>query len=172
MNGGGRVAAVATRCVRWQVSFQLRLDTVLVGHLPLDAPICVEPESSVRSVLSALVRQRGDSVLVCRANRMLGIFTERDALRMMAMAADLEVAISQAMTSSPAKLSKHDSLATAIQTMSRGGYRRLPVVDEALVPLGVLKTSHILHYLAEHFPKIIYNLPPAPHHAARVREGA
>lgn len=150
----------------------MRLDSELVGQLPLDATIQVAPQDSVREVLSRLAEERGDSVLVCDAGRLVGIFTERDAMRMMALGTDLSTPVSMAMTASPAKLGPRDSLATAIRTMSVGGYRRLPVVDQAQSPLGMLKVSHILHYLAEHFPKIIYNLPPAPHHAAPLREGA
>jgi hypothetical protein len=29
-----------------------------------------------------------------------------------------------------------------------------------------------MHYLAEHFPSVIYNLPPEPHHSTQEREGA
>ena len=37
---------------------------------------------------------------------------------------------------------------------------------------GVLKVSGILHYLVEHFPKVVYTLPPEPHHKTAAREGA
>ena len=44
--------------------------------------------------------------------------------------------------------------------MSGGGFRRLPIVDEAGSVHGVLKVSGLLHYLVEHFPKIVHTLPP------------
>jgi hypothetical protein len=56
--------------------------------------------------------------------------------------------------------------------MSGGGFRRLPIVDDAGLLQGVLKVSGLLHYLVEHFPKIVYTLPPAPHYKSADREGA
>ena len=56
--------------------------------------------------------------------------------------------------------------------MAKGGYRRLPVVDEAGHPIGVLGVSRLLEYLVEHFPKVVYTLPPQPHRASQEREGA
>ena len=46
--------------------------------------------------------------------------------------------------------------------MEEGGYRHLPVVDEAGRPVGVLSVKRIVHYLAEHFPATTSNLPPDP----------
>jgi hypothetical protein len=56
--------------------------------------------------------------------------------------------------------------------MSKGGYRRLPIVDEAGKPTGILRVKGILRYLVEHFPAVVYNLPPEPHQTTQQREGA
>lgn len=154
------------------MSFELSLDSVLVGHVPCDEALTVPPTMSVRNVLALLQEKHADCVIILDAGKIIGIFTERDALRMMALAADLSVPITQAMTASPAVTRMRESLASVIQTMSRGGYRRLPVVDTPDSKIRLLKVAHILHYLAEHFPKIVYNLPPMPHQTASVREGA
>ena len=63
-------------------------------------------------------------------------------------------------------------MAQAIAAMTRGGYRRLPIVDADGRPMGIIKIEGILHYLVEHFPKVIYNLPPEPHYSRQQREGA
>jgi CBS domain-containing protein len=55
--------------------------------------------------------------------------------------------------------------------MEEGGYRHLPVVDQAGRPLGVLSVKRIVHYLVEHFPSTIYNLPPDPNAFPRRAEG-
>ena len=47
--------------------------------------------------------------------------------------------------------------------MEKGGYRNLPVVDDAGRPVGILSVMRIVHYLVEHFPVAVYNLPPNPH---------
>jgi CBS domain-containing protein len=72
----------------------------------------------------------------------------------------------------PVTLRKADTVAHAIGLMSAGGFRRLPIVDDSGRVRGVLKVSGILHYLVEHFPKVVYTLPPEPHHKTVTREGA
>ncbi len=76
------------------------------------------------------------------------------------------------MTAKPFVLHAGDMVGKAISMMSSGGYRRLPIVDDEGRPTGMLKVEAILHYLAEHFPAAIYNLPPEPHHTTQQREGA
>jgi hypothetical protein len=56
--------------------------------------------------------------------------------------------------------------------MSAGGYRRLPITDESGRTLGTVEAAGILTYLAEHFPRVVFTLPPAPHQATQTREGA
>jgi hypothetical protein len=46
------------------------------------------------------------------------------------------------------------------------------VVDEDGRPVGVLSVRRIMHYLAEHFPTTVYNLPPDPSAIPQAREGA
>ena len=76
------------------------------------------------------------------------------------------------MVPDPVTLSDRDTVGQAIAKMAYGGYRRLPIVDGEGRPQGLVKTSGILHYLVEHFPSVVYNLPPTPHHTPQQREGA
>jgi CBS domain-containing protein len=69
-------------------------------------------------------------------------------------------------------LSVQDTVEKAITTMSRGGYRHLPIVDQQGRPVGIVRVKQIIHYLVEHFPAAIYTLPPTPNLATKEREGA
>ena len=69
-------------------------------------------------------------------------------------------------------MTENDNVGTAIRKMSLGGHRRLPIVDDQGRAVGLVKVSGILHYLVEHFPQTIYNLPPKPHPTTQEREGA
>ena len=60
----------------------------------------------------------------------------------------------------------------AIRVMAEGGYRHLPIVDSHGKPTGVVAVHGIVHYLVDHFPETVYNLPPDPKAAPREREGA
>jgi CBS domain-containing protein len=76
------------------------------------------------------------------------------------------------MVKNPVALRPTDTVAHAIGLMSAGGFRRLPIVAADGKVTGLLKVSSILRYLVEHFPKVVYTLPPEPHHKTGTREGA
>lgn len=154
------------------MDFQLHLETETVEHCYPAAPLCVAPGDSVRSVLRLLRNARTGAAMVCTEGRPVGIFTERDALRLLAANANLDHSVSEAMVCNPVTLRHTDTVGHAIGLMSAGGFRRLPIVNDQGQVQGMLKVSGILHYLVEHFPKVVYTLPPEPHHKTTTREGA
>ena len=154
------------------MAFHLEIDSDTVADTHTTPPLYVQRGDSVRHVLAQLKANNTGSAFVLGEGKLEGIFTERDALRVMANGGNLDVEVGELMTANPVTLQEDDSVAVAIRKMSEGGYRRLPVVDEKGQPSGVVKSSGILHYLVEHFPQSIYNLPPAPDNASKEREGA
>ena len=115
--------------------------------------------------------QRASSVLICNGDLLLGILTERDILKLMSQRADFDASVDQFMTADPVTVAKDDTVGQAIKLMAGGGYRRVPILDEGR-PVGMLLAADVLHYLVEHFPEFVYNLPPTPHHVTHEREGA
>jgi CBS domain-containing protein len=154
------------------VDFQLNLNTESVEMTNPVVPAIVAPFESVRQVLRSMRDQKVSSVLVCQDRQLLGIFTERDALRILATGADLDVPVESVMVRNPVTIGAGDTVGAAIRKMSFGGFRRLPMVDKAGRPVGMVKASSIVHYLVEHFPQTVYTLPPQPHAAVQEREGA
>ncbi len=154
------------------MDFQLDLNSELVKHAHPVEPLCVEPQTPVSQVLDKMRDARRGAVLICEDGKLTGIFTERDALKLTAGGADASQPISAVMISSPVSLQEKATVGQAVSKMSFGGYRHLPIVDENDKPVGMLQVSGILHYLVEHFPGTIYNLPPNPHHSPQQREGA
>ena len=154
------------------MDFQLNLTTDTVDRLNPPQPLCFEPQIPVREVIQVMKSRGRGAAVICHEGLVVGIFTDRDALRVMATGADLEVPIADEMTRDPVVLSNRDTVGKAIATMSRGGYRRLPIVDESGRPIGIVRVKQILHYLVQHFPAAIYTLPPSPDVATKEREGA
>jgi predicted transcriptional regulator len=157
--------------LRNSMDIGLNLDSESVQQCGPQEPLCVSPETTVREVLGLLKQHGRGSLLVCRENRLVGIFTERDALRLLARRADLDVAVAEVMTADPVTVRPDDALSTAVARMSSHGYRRLPMVDPEGHPLGVLDAVGVVHWLVQHFPEAVYNLPPDPRPASREREG-
>ncbi|MCA9201855.1 MAG: CBS domain-containing protein [Planctomycetales bacterium] len=154
------------------VTFQLHLGDEAVGQAFPRQPLCVEPRDTIRHVFQVLKEQRRGCVLICQDEQLVGIFTERDALQWMVDGGDLDQPIETVMRRPVTTLSGAAYVGTAIQKMSQAGFRRLPIVDESNKPTGVLTSKTILHYLVQHFPTIVYTLPPEPHHRMQDREGA
>jgi CBS domain-containing protein len=154
------------------VDFQLNLHTESIEHAKPAVPVAVEPLTSVRQVLGLMRDRSTGSVLVCQEKRLLGIFTERDALKLLASGSCLDVPIREVMTPNPTTLRADDTVATAIRKMSFGTFRRLPIVDSSGRVVGILRASQIVRYMVEHFPQTVYTLPPEPHPMTHEREGA
>jgi CBS domain-containing protein len=154
------------------VELKQNLTTETVDQLKLATPVVVTPDSSVRESLRRLKEQGAGSLLVCRDGVLVGIFTERDAMRLLAEGADLDVPIERVMVHNPATVEVGDTVATAIRKMATGGYRRLPIVDAQGRVVGKINVTGIVHYLVEHFPKAVYNLPPSPQPVMLERDGA
>jgi CBS domain-containing protein len=154
------------------VDFQLHLETETVEHCHPSKPLCAQATDSVRSVLRLLQAERTGVALICSGDKLAGVFTERDCLRLLADGANLDVPVAEVMVRNPVTIRKTDTVARAISLMSVGGFRRLPIIDDQGRVEGVLKVSGLMLYLVEHFPKVVYTLPPEPHYKAAEREGA
>ena len=168
------------------VSF-LSLSTESVSTAYPDQPLFVTPTSTVGEVIELLRAQKTGSVLVCDGGCgdegtddgiLLGIFTERDALKCMAAASNgtdtgiMQQPVSEVMSTDITTLQADTSMGEAIKTMSKGGFRHLPIVDAGGLPTGMESVYGIVHYLVDHFPQTIYNLPPNPRSITSEREGA
>ena len=144
-----------------------------VSRLQPTPPLQVAPEQTVAEAVALMRRQRVGCVLVCDAGPLVGIFTERDLLRrVLAAGLPLSLKVADCMTPDPVVVHPKESIGAAVRRMEEGGYRHLPVVDDAGRPVGVLSVKRIVHYLVEHFPSTIYNLPPDPDHFPPRPEGA
>ena len=154
------------------MSFQLNLNTETVDQCFPSEPLCLAPSVSMREALRRMREHNRGVVLVCDSAKIIGIFTERDALKMMAARASFDAPLRRFMTPDPIVLRATDMVGKAIGMMAHGGYRRLPIVDDLGRPTGIITAEGIMHYLAEHFPSMIYNLPPEPHYCTQQREGS
>lgn len=148
------------------------LESELIDQAHPVEPILVTGSTTIRGVLDIWREQGQGVVLVVKDERLEGIFTERDVLRFMIEKGSLDQPIEKVMKLNPVTVLAGDNIAVAVDKMSGGGYRRLPVVDEQGRPQGLLVSAGILRFLVEHFPNAVYTLPPAPKVVMQEREGA
>lgn len=143
-----------------------------VSRLLPTPPRMVQPEQAVADAVALMRHEDVGCVLVGDGQRVVGIFTERDLMRrILAQGKPLTLPISQCMTPNPVAVHPKDPIGSAVRLMEEGGYRHLPVIDGGK-PVGILSVKRIVHYLVEHFPGTVYNLPPDPGLVQQEREGA
>jgi CBS domain-containing protein len=154
-----------------ELARNLKVDSV--SRLRPAPALCLCPDQTVAEAVALMRQHRVGCILICEQDEVVGIFTERDLMqRVLAGGRRLSVDVCSCMTRDPVVVRPKDSVATAVRHMVEGGYRHLPVVDESGRPSGMLSVKRIVHYLAEHFPATIYNLPPDPSSFPLRAEGA
>jgi CBS domain-containing protein len=118
-------------------------------------------------------QQHVGCLLVCDDKKLIGVFTERDLLiRVLNAGRPFSDQIRDVMTANPVTITPGDSIRRALTRMEKGGYRHLPVLDDAGRAIGILSVKRLIHYLAEHFPSAVYNQPPDHGAYPRHRGGA
>jgi CBS domain-containing protein len=143
-----------------------------VSRLHPTPPRMLRPTQTVADAVALMRHEQVGCVLVCDDQRIVGIFTERDLMRrVMAPGMPLTLPLSECMTPDPVTVHPKEPIGSAVRRMEEGGYRHLPVVDGGK-PVGILSVKRIVHYLVEHFPGTVYNLPPDPGAVQQEREGA
>jgi CBS domain-containing protein len=143
-----------------------------LSELTLRAPILVEPETTVVATVNAMNEHRIGCVLVQRAGKLVGIFTERDVLtRVIFRDTSATMTVESAMTKDPETLEETQTIACALNKMSVGGYRHIPIVKRGK-PVGVVSIRDLVDFLVELFPEGVLNVPPSPAQAiAKSRDG-
>lgn len=149
----------------------LKIDSV--SRLNPTPPRQVSPQQTVAEAIEVMRQGNVGCLLVCAGKRLVGVFTERDLMKqVLAAGKPLTTPVGDCMTPNPVTVHPKETVGGAVRRMEEGGYRHLPVVNEEGRPVGVLSVKRIVHYLVEHFPSTIYNLPPDPGVVPLEREGA
>ncbi len=104
--------------------------------------LSVAPATRITEVIKILAEKRIGAVLVCDNDRLTGILSERDIVRTLADHAGgtLDMTAEQLMTPSPKITSPETTVAKAMEMMTDGRFRHLPVVEDGrlvgLVSIG------------------------------------
>jgi signal-transduction protein with cAMP-binding, CBS, and nucleotidyltransferase domain len=111
--------------------------------------LSVTPDTSASEVVNQMKQARLGCALVLDDGKLVGIFTERDLLSKLTGKAALPptTPVKQLMSANPEVLLEADSVATALNKMSMGHYRHIPV-QRSDGSYFVTSIKHVLKYLA------------------------
>lgn len=111
--------------------------------------VTVEPGDSVRLAVLRMLEEEVGSVAVCDQGRLVGIFTERDVLRLAGEGAPLDdVRVGDVMTTEVATVTADVSVLDAAALMGERRIRHLPVVEDGHL-LGMIGIRDVLGSLVE-----------------------
>jgi CBS domain-containing protein len=109
-------------------------------------PISVDEETPVEEALRVMRDEGVGCVLVTRDERLVGIFTERDAVLKLPGRAVDGLSMGAVMTPDPVVLRGSDNAAIAIHKMAVGEFRHIPLVEDGR-PVGVVSSRDLFGYL-------------------------
>ncbi len=132
------------------VTFHSTLLGEHLDELGAPAPILVELDAPVGDAIEAMHAAGADCVLVVAADRLVGIFTDRDAVVKLAGRPIDGLLVRDYMTPDPVVLRHDDPIAVAIHKMAVGGFRHIPILQDGR-PTGVVTARDVFHHLAEGF---------------------
>jgi CBS domain-containing protein len=109
----------------------------------------VSPDEPVRLAIARMLEENVGSVAVCEGHRLVGIFTERDVLRLAGEGPEFaEVNVGDVMTRNPVTIPPDDEILAAAQLMSERRIRHLPIVQGDNL-LGIVGIREVMRTLVE-----------------------
>jgi CBS domain-containing protein len=141
-----------------QASKRARNDSVSL--METEDYVCIEPSAPVSHAIEVMKKDEGGCAIVCEAERVVGIFTERDLLtKVVGQNVDLNAPVSHWMSPVVATLSPEATIGDAVAIMNEKSYRNIPIVENGKL-VGSVSVFDVISYLAESYPKATMNLPP------------
>jgi CBS domain-containing protein len=137
-----------------------------IDQLKITPAVTLATDASVAKAIEVMRKKKLGAIIVVekgRKKRVVGIFTERDLLaRVLDKRGYGRLALGKVMTPNPEMLRPKDSLAYALNKMSVGRFRHVPLVDDAGKAVGMLSIRDVIDFVVEIIPEAVLNLPPQP----------
>lgn len=119
----------------------------ILGHKGAEV-FSVTSDVSLREAIALLAERRIGAIPVIDGGEVRGIFSERDAIRLLAAqeaAAVLDALVGSVMTEPPLTVSPGDSVLAALSLMTHRRVRHLPVVEDGRV-VGIVSIGDLVKY--------------------------
>ncbi len=117
------------------------LDALGVGE-----PTLIDATEPVSAAIRRMREEGVDCLLVMSGERLVGIFTERDAVLKVAGRKTEAFDVRDVMTEDPVVLRHDDPVAVAINKMAVGGFRHIPILDGDR-PIGVVGARDVFRHI-------------------------
>ena len=117
------------------------------NHMSRDL-LTVEPGDRLGEVAQRMVDRDVGAVIVLEGERLVGILTERDVLRAVAVGIQDDTIVSDWMTRDPETMGPDDTTQHAAVLMIHGGFRHMPLVESDQV-VGMLSIRDLMRVVLD-----------------------
>ena len=118
---------------------------LMVRHVMLRNVVTTDPKTSIKAAIETLYKKHIGSLLITdNDQKCMGIFTERDVIRVVAQGVNLDTPIEKAMTSNVTTIGEEASLEEARRLIVEHAVRHLPVVNSQGELVGLLSVRKLL----------------------------
>ena len=110
------------------------------------------PETTVSKASAMMAKRNVGAVMVVDSERLVGIFTERDAV-FRVIARDLDArttTLAEVMTADPKTVEPNRSFGYALLMMHENGFRHVPVIENGK-PIGIVSSRNAMDPDMEEF---------------------
>ncbi|MEM2223585.1 MAG: CBS domain-containing protein [Acidilobaceae archaeon] len=119
--------------------------TAKIGELVKRPPVTLPPLATVEDAVKLMYRENIGSIIVTSPEgRVLGIFTEKDLVRVIGEGKPLSTKLGEVMTKDPITVREEDTIVKAVTILSEKRIRHLPVVDSEGRIKGVVSVRDIV----------------------------
>jgi predicted transcriptional regulator len=141
------VVGLCVYCTRFPDKRTTPLRTILNGN---DVIYSVGPNALVMECAQKMRDKRIGGLIVMNGEKLIGIFTERDALsRVLAAGRDpRSTTVSEVMTRDPHCVCPETSVGEAMELVTEKRFRHLPIMEDGEL-LGVLSSRDLTQWLAK-----------------------
>ena len=109
----------------------------------------IDPDKTVYGALQALAGLKIASLLVVDKGKLVGVFTERDALERVSTRLNevKDLPVTEVMTTDPVVVYETDPAAAALHAIAVAGYRHVPVLDIDDQVVGVISPRRVFDFI-------------------------
>jgi len=116
--------------------------------------VTIDPDATVAAAVKLLSERRIGAILVMTRGRIVGILSERDIVRVLAECGSsaLDEPVSVAMTRKVVTCRSTDTIAEIMETMTKGKFRHLPVVEDAEL-VGLISIGDVVKWRVQEYER-------------------
>ncbi|GAB3679941.1 hypothetical protein GCM10028857_01950 [Salinarchaeum chitinilyticum] len=125
------------------------LDAVTVRDVMVDAVATVSPDASIRDAADRMADRDVGSLVVTDDGETVGILTQSDVIDVIAAGSDPSATtVATCMAAPPVTIGPDADVVAAATLLARGGFKRLPVVEDGTL-LGIVTVTDLSYFLPQ-----------------------